>query len=44
MAKCELCNREIGDTAGPCIQCTILAKKNQTKPVNSTSSKKCLSK
>lgn len=29
MAKCELCGREIGSTAGPCTQCTILQKQNK---------------
>ena len=32
MSKCSNCGREIGDTAGPCIQCTRDSKKNRKDP------------
>lgn len=28
MSKCLFCGREIGSTAGPCVQCTLLRKKD----------------
>jgi len=31
MSKCHLCGREIGSTAGPCVQCTIEMKYRDIK-------------
>ena len=44
MAKCPYCGREIGSTAGPCVQCTCIAKKSKNGFFEKFISKLCSKK